>query len=186
MFERSKVDNATQANAAVPVEITLTDGEELVGKILMAQGRSVYELLNGPAAFVEVEPYGGERQLIAKAAIRGLKLVTVPGTAHLNGRLRELDGFDPHGVLGVSRTATWDEVKSAYHKLAKIYHPDRTQSVELPKEVHDYMAAVARRINVAFAALEKSYAAARVNPAPVSRTSTPVYTSERYTSERRF
>lgn len=180
MFERNKVDNATpQATQSVPAEITLTEGEKLVGKILLVQGRSVYDLLNGPAMFVDVEPYGGERQLIAKSAIRGLKIISVPGTAHLNGHLREIDGFDPHKVLGIERAATWDEVKSAYHRLAKIYHPDRTQSLDLPKEVHDYMSAMARRINAAFAALEKAHAVAKANPKPEARVSTPIYTSER-------
>lgn len=32
---------------------------------------------------------------------------------------------DPYRVLGISRGATEDEVKSAYRKLAKEYHPDR-------------------------------------------------------------
>ena len=37
---------------------------------------------------------------------------------------------DPYKVLGVGKSAGQDEIKSAYRKLAKKYHPDLNQGAE--------------------------------------------------------
>ena len=36
----------------------------------------------------------------------------------------ELDSDDPYDILGIKRGAALKEIKSAFRKLAKIWHPD--------------------------------------------------------------
>lgn len=174
MFERNRVDSADQGFMAV--EVTLADGEVAAGKIVVPAGRNVGEFLNGAAAFVEFEPYDGQRTFLAKASIRAVRVLQVQRTVNFNQRLRDLDGFDPWAVLGVERLAAWDDVRAAYHRLAKIYHPDRYATADLPDEVSSYLSGMARRINAAYAALETTQTQAQKRHVAAQRQQ-PIYTS---------
>ena len=61
--------------------------------------------------------------------------------------------------------ATHDKIRQAYIELAKIYHPDRYATVTLPVEVTDYLSAMARRINAAYAALDAKQPSGARKPA---------------------
>ncbi len=175
MFERNKVDNVTPApQVTVPAEVELEDGVLLKGKFSYSASRHFADILNGPQPFLEFEPYGEDRLFISKAAIRALKLISVPTAPNLVNKVTEIEGFDPFKVLGVEKAAASDDVRAAYVKLSKIYHPDLYESVDLPSEVRAYLQAMSRRVNAAYTALE------RAQQAEKSRRSTrvePIYTS---------
>jgi hypothetical protein len=165
MFERTKIDNVVDLTA-MPVEAVFVDGTVARGKLLVPTNKGIGDVLNSAGGFLEFEPYGGERSFIAKSQLASIKLLGVPRLPNLNARLRDLDGFDPHAVLGVSPGAGRDEIRQAYFALAKSYHPDRYAAAELPSEVIEYLFAMARRINAAHAALnvEQKKQAARSEP----------------------
>ena len=45
------------------------------------------------------------------------------------------------------------EMREAYHRLVKQYHPDKFANADLPREVKEYLNAMSRRINAAYTAL---------------------------------
>lgn len=153
MFERNRVERTPQ-QTSVPAAITLSCGRSLKGRFLIPSSRAFHDVLNGETKFLEFETFSGERTLLAKSTITAIDLFAVPASGGLKDRVRDTDGFDPHRELGVAATATWDEIRQAYLDLSKRYHPDRYAGVDLPPEVQDYLAAMTRRINTAYRALE--------------------------------
>jgi hypothetical protein len=166
MFERVKVDN-TQELGGVSVEIELDSGATQSGRFAIPVSKTVFDVLNGAGGFIEFEPFEGERRILAKATLRSVRLLSPPKAGELARKLRDIDGFDPHAVLGVKAGSAWEDVRGAYHRLAKSYHPDRYANAELPAEVRDYLAGMARRVNAAYAALEAPHQAARQATGPV-------------------
>lgn len=174
MFERNRIDNAMQ-QMSVPAEITLADGTLLKGKFVIVAARSIYEVLNGETKFLEFETYEGSKSLIAKTTIAAINLVNPPAAGGLRTRLQDDRGFDPYTILGLPSGSSWEEVRSSYLRLSKTYHPDLYSSVALPDEVREYLAAMARRVNAAYRALEApQQAEKRVTASKAS----PIFTSQ--------
>ncbi|MEL7049697.1 MAG: J domain-containing protein [Pseudomonadota bacterium] len=176
MFERNRVETQEAAKkTAVPVELTLDDGRFLKGRFIVSKSRSIYDVLNGPVAFLEFETYQGDCSLISKSSIRDIRLVGVPAANQLNGSAQQgRDTFDPYAILGVHASADYDRVREAFHQLSKVYHPDRYSTADLPEEVQSYLSAMSRRVNAAYAAISEPL---QVKRQVAKNKVEPIYTS---------
>jgi hypothetical protein len=150
MFERGRGGR----EGPVEVEIALQDGRRLNGKLVLPPGRSLPEVLNGSATFIEFQPLDGEHMFIAKSAVNCVTPSNMPPAPDLWAGPTQGASFDPYSILGIDRGASREQVRDAYLKLAKAYHPDRHAAVELPHEVRTYLAVMVRRINAAHEALQ--------------------------------
>ena len=151
MFERNHVkQDATGEKQHLPVQILLDDGSTLRGRIAISRSRTIHDELNDNGGFVVFEPFRGDQLLLAKGSIRSVSVTNVPKASQLEGRTAKRGGFDPYVVLGLAHGADHDAVRSAYHKLAKAYHPDRYAHQELPDEILEYSCEMFGRINLAY------------------------------------
>ncbi|MEM8686032.1 MAG: J domain-containing protein [Pseudomonadota bacterium] len=144
--------NSADKKISILATLTLSDGRELTGKVILGASSDLTRTLNGESLFLEFETHAGVRSMIAKGSIVEIQEINVPKARKLNCGT-DLSGFDPHEVLGLSSTASKKQVRSAYLDLAKQYHPDRFASMELPEEVVAYLDAKSRRVNSAYALL---------------------------------
>lgn len=151
MFERNRVDN--RAETLIAVEITLADASTLSGRAVLTPGKGVHKLLDGEEAFLYVEVFDGDGAFVPKSEIRNVKVIT-PSRGHATALfIPDARNFDPHRVLGLEKGASFEQIREAYHRLSKIYHPDRYAAIDLPREVKTYLDAMTKNVNAAFQAL---------------------------------
>lgn len=151
MFERNRVDN--RAETLIAVEITMADGGVLAGRAVLPAGRGVHKLLDGEEAFLYVEGFEGGGNFVPTGDIRNVKVIAPPRNVATALFIPDARNFDPHRVLGLEKGASFEQIRDAYHRLSKVYHPDRYAAIDLPKEVKAYLEAMSKNVNAAFQAL---------------------------------
>jgi hypothetical protein len=162
MFDRG---NRAQGPIRQSVKITLSDGRRLNGNVVVPPGRTLSEVLNTASSFIEFEPAGAPRTFIAKSDVRSVLPLNVAPTPSLPPLLWE--DVNPFAVLGVTAEADKEKVHRAYINLEKIYHPDKYATADLPVEVREYLSSMARRINIAYDAVEAARQKSRVRKEPI-------------------
>lgn len=141
-------DNANRAQ----VFLTLSDASVLTVSVRLPLSNRLADALNGTDPFLDVVSPSGQQQFIAKSSIRSVRSANVPRADQLDAE-KAAPGtlaFDPYAVLKVPKEASREDIRHAYHRMARLYHPDRIASFELPQEVMDYVRAMLVRINLAF------------------------------------
>lgn len=148
MFESaSRTGNVNRALVA----LTLADGSSLSASVKLPLSNKLADILNGNDQFLDVLDAEGEQFFLSKAQVSQVRLLDVPkATLNFNRRASDRAAFDPYAVLKISRDASPEEVKHAYHAMARLYHPDRLSAYDLPMEMRDYARAMQVRINLAY------------------------------------
>ena len=162
MFEKSRASNITGPVTQIPASVTLNTGERLSGTLSASGPGRLTEILNSQAPFVEFHCLDGTVLHFNKSAIISIAPLELPTADQLSRRNVDAAAFDPYNILGVTAMATPEQLRDAYVNMARVYHPDRYAAAGLPREVTDYIAAMAKRINAAWDILSRSQASAPV------------------------
>lgn len=151
MFERNRVDNRSET--LIAIEISMADGSVLSGRAVLPVGRGVHKLLDGEDAHLYIESFEGGGNFVPKGEIRNVKVIAPPRTVTTTLFIPDARNFDPHRILGLEKGASFEQIRDAYHRMSKVYHPDRYAAIDLPREVKAYLEAMSKNVNAAFQAL---------------------------------
>lgn len=124
----------------IAVSLDTGEGEEIVFMFVNPTER-VIDTLNDERDFLPFERPDGSVILIAKKTIRRMSPMELK---------RQVDAGDPYDLLGVTLTATDEEVHQAYVRAVAAVHPDRVTSMGLPGEFLEMATLRAAQLNDAY------------------------------------
>lgn len=132
----------------IDVSIRMIDQAVIRGALMKGQNATIEAILSKDTPFLEFVSQQGQRKFIAKhqiAYVEPVEPLRKPELPKADSRF--MDAFT---MLGVSKSCTLDEAKTAYHARAKVYHPDAYSGLHLPVEIDQYVNDMFRQINTAF------------------------------------
>lgn len=142
-----------EADKRIPVILTLVGGEVLRGSVPSGASASLAFELNREGLFLNVRTGDGQIRYVAKSTIAQV----VEGTERKTASLPEpAQDRSPYKVLKVKEGASVEEIRQAYVKLARIYHPDSYQSDSTAPEVAEYVTKMFQHITAAYAAIKEA------------------------------
>ena len=145
--------DSANATKNIPLILRLSDGRRLVGNLVIGMSSDLPRTLNGEGRFVNFEENDGKKSLVHKDAIVRAIPTDVPKVKKLDAGADSNNEFNPFRVLKISPQSDGEQIRAAYHKMAKIYHPDRFINVDLPVEMTKYAENMSRLVNAAFQVL---------------------------------
>jgi len=136
------------------VLLETADGKSVEAELVVTMEETLADVMNGRHEFIEIRDAAGKSSFIARSFIRRV-FAKAAETKQAGGhdadiaKLR-LHAQDPYLILDIPVVANDEEVRNAYLKLVRAYHPDKLASLELPPAIMDYGEEILKKINAAY------------------------------------
>lgn len=108
------------------------------------------DVLEGLFHIATADAYVHEKELVFLTRVGEIFGLTQRAFDRVAAGFIRRGGPDPYHILGVLRSATDDEIKRAWRKLASENHPDRHMAHGLPKEMLALLTDRLQQINAAY------------------------------------
>jgi len=151
--------NSSSANN-VDVRVILSDGNAVEGAIAGGVTTNLATVLNRPGNFLEIIQSNGSKKYISMAQVVSVEAAKSLEKPH-SPSTRSANSETAYDILGLQHGCDTAALRSQYHKMVKLYHPDKYLSVDLPPEVAAYIRSTFEQLSRAHEIVEAQLKADR-------------------------